>query len=220
MPFCAKAVKYPACIPKAQSIPPSIDFPDGRWMNHTVLAKDTWVSENVNSFIRYREGLEKNKTMRNSGRNEFGDRGHVARRFYKRPDCRHSYHNYVCWINFPRCDVERDMSLPTCRSSCENFFKTCHYSHDLWRCGKSKFFNGYGPESPSVDQYGVVTYLREYFPGQPFRENKYDDRGNEEPICTPAITGSSFSIKGGYSVCTGIPYYCLVMLFLLLVFLF
>lgn len=73
MPFCGKVVKYPVCIPKSQSIPPSIEFPNGRWMNHTVLAKDNWISENVNSFIRFREGLEKNKTLRNSGRNELGN---------------------------------------------------------------------------------------------------------------------------------------------------
>jgi len=33
-----------------------------------------------------------------------------------------------------------------CRSSCENFFRVCGYEKDLWRCGPSKFFNGYFPE--------------------------------------------------------------------------
>jgi hypothetical protein len=33
-----------------------------------------------------------------------------------------------------------------------------------------------------------VSYLREYFPGQPFRKNKYFKKsGQEQAICTPAV---------------------------------
>jgi 5-bromo-4-chloroindolyl phosphate hydrolysis protein len=35
---------------------------------------------------------------------------------------------------------------------------------------------------------GNVSYLREYFPGQPFRKNKYFKKsGQEQAICTPAV---------------------------------
>jgi hypothetical protein len=114
----------------------------------------------------------------------------VKRRFYKRPDCANAFKNLFCWINFPRCDVAKDLTLPTCKSACENFFKSCRYAKDLWRCGKSKYFNGYEPETPIMDQ-GNATYLRDYFPGQPFRKNKYTPRNNELPICTPALNGKA-----------------------------
>eukprot|EP01034_Spumella_vulgaris_P021371 gene21371-27401_t len=102
-------------------------------------------------------------------------------------------------MNFPRCDPTRDLTLPMCRSACENFMKSCGYERGLWRCGQSKFFNGYAPEMPQVDAItGAVQYLREYFPGQPWRENKYTTGDSELPICTPAITGSaSRSFHGG-----------------------
>ena len=40
---------------------------------------------------------------------------------------------------------------------------------------------------------GNLTYLRDYFPGQPFRKNKFNKAGLELPICTPAIDGSGIS---------------------------
>ena len=125
--------------------------------------------------------------------NEYGDPGHIKVRFYKSKDCQDAFTNFMCWINFPRCDPETGETLPTCRSACENFFITCGYESKLWRCGKTKYFNGYFPESPSASSDGTssYTYLREYFPGQPFRKNKFVKKtGQEEPICTPAVKGS------------------------------
>ena len=82
--------------------------------------------------------------------------------------------------------------MPTCRSACENYFHACNYDNDLWRCGPSDFFNGYAPESPSLDPVsGNATYLRDYFPGQPFVGNKFTAGGDEIPICTPALKGSA-----------------------------
>jgi len=75
MPYCSKAILYPACIPKYQTLPPSREFPLGRWFNNTVRAKDDWVSASVESHIRTRMGYEKNKTMKNLNKNEFGDTG-------------------------------------------------------------------------------------------------------------------------------------------------
>jgi hypothetical protein len=145
-----------------------------------------------------RIALERNKTLRKAGVNEYGDKGKIRRRFYKKPDCRNAFKNYMCWLNFPRCDPTRDLTLPTCRSCCENFFISCGYERGLWRCGKSKYFNGYEPEVPTVAPDGNVTYLREYFPGQPFRENKYSAKGGSELIvCTPAVDGSAS--RGSFS---------------------
>ncbi len=144
----------------------------------------------------YRRGLEVNKTLKALAINEYGDSGRIIKRFYKKMDCMEAYRAYFCWINFLRCDINRDLTLPTCRSACVNFFKSCGYARDLWRCGKSKYFNGYDPESPSsVDANGNPQYLRDYFPGQPFRENKFNLEDNPIPICTPSIKGSAPSIK-------------------------
>ena len=139
----------------------------------------------------YRMSLETNRTLKRAKKNEYGDIGVIKRRFYKKPDCRNAFKSYFCWINFPRCLPDRDLTLPTCRSACENFFKTCGYEKNLWRCGRAKYFDGKAPEEPEVDALGNATYLRDYFPGQPFRENKYTKDGDEIPICTPAILGSA-----------------------------
>lgn len=203
MPFCFEAVVYPACIPKYQVLPPSREFPNGRWHNNTVASKDAWIQQNVVSHMELRIGYEKNKTMKNLNKNEYGDIGHTRKRFtlpngQPRLDCQLAFKNYFCWINFPRCNVELDLTLPTCRSACENFFRTCNYEHGLWRCYKSKWFNGEEPDpgyegykGDHLSTYPNTTYLREYFPGQPFRKNKYTTMGVEHPICTPAILGAS-----------------------------
>lgn len=118
-------------------------------------------------------GFEQNETMKDLNRDIFGHLGHVRRRFWKRPDCQLAFKNMYCWINFPRCILDDDLTLPTCRSACENFFRTCNYQEGLWRCGKTKWFNGYEPENPRAGMMGLggnLTYLREYFPGQPFRK--------------------------------------------------
>lgn len=157
--------------------------------------------------------IERNKTLRKAGINEYGDKGRVRRRFYKKPDCRNAFRNYMCWINFPRCDMARDASLPTCRSACENFFISCGYERGLWRCGKSKYFNGYDAEAPIVSEQGNVSYLREYFPGQPFRENKYSAKGGSELIiCTPAVDGSASRGQFSSSVVV-LTVMCIVCLF-------
>jgi hypothetical protein len=165
----------------------------GRWFNHTVSNKDRWIEENCEEHVQERIGFERNGSLHRKNQNEYGDPGRIKRRFYKRPDCVNAYRNLFCWTNFPRCDPERDLTLPTCRSSCENFFKSCLYRFDLWRCGPSKYFNGYMPEKPVTDANGNITYLRDYFPGQPFRENKFNRKGSELPVCTPAIRGAASS---------------------------
>jgi hypothetical protein len=182
-----------ACVPTYQTLPPTMEFPSGRWYNHTILKKDNWVNERCTQHIAHRIALESNKTLKNLNHNEYGDRGHIRRRMWKRLDCQNAFKNMFCFINFPRCLPDRDLTLPTCKSACENFFKTCNYEHDLWRCGPSQYFNGYEAEMPTNDSTGNWTYYREFFPGQPFRRNKYTKMGVEDPICTPAVLGSAFS---------------------------
>ena len=200
MPFCGKFVEYPACLPKFQKIPPLRSFPKGRWFNHTVDHKDAWIEENVNNHILYRKSVERNKTLINSGRNEFGEPGTVEIRFYKNTDCMNAFRAMACFMNFPRCNPDTDMSMPTCRSACENFFISCGYEKDLYRCGRSKFFNGYEPEVPSGnDVNGTPIYLRDFFPGQPFRQNKFDKDYKPVAVCTPSVFGNAVSLSPSYS---------------------
>jgi hypothetical protein len=48
---------------------------------------------------------------------------------------------------------------------------SCQNHKDLWRCGDSQYFNGYSPEKPTYID-GLPTYLRDFFPGQPFKTNR------------------------------------------------
>lgn len=157
------------------------------------MKKDTWVKNHVDDYVAWRIFLENNASLHKRNTDEYGDPGRIKRRFYKRPDCVHAFKSMACYANFPRCDPERDLTLPTCKSACENFFKSCVYGHDLWRCGQSKYFNGYEPEQPTLLASGNMSYLRDYFPGQPFRKNKYNRKGGEIPICTPAVRGAAAS---------------------------
>jgi hypothetical protein len=93
--------------------------------------------------------------------------------------------------------VPRDITLATCTSACENYFISCGFDKSIWRCGSSKFFNGYSPESPTFDAFGDPHYLRDYFPGQPFRKNAFNKEGLNRAICTPAIDGAAFTTTSG-----------------------
>ena len=183
LPFCGTVVTYSACVPNTLegvggSSPVAKDrrFIDGRYSNHTAREKDEWVERTVKEMIKYRLGLEVNDTLLDKGEDEYGIEGGIEPRFHRNADCRNAYKNYMCWINFPRCEKGTKQSLMTCRSSCENFFRVCGYEEDLWRCGPSKYFNGYEPEQG--------TQLRDYFPGQPFRD--YDPL---RTTCTPSLEG-------------------------------
>jgi hypothetical protein len=153
------------------------------------------VGETAKEFVKYRMRLERNQSLRSKGINEYGDPVPIRKRFWHHADCRNAFKNYFCWINFPRCDLKRDESLSTCRSACENYFISCGLDRDIWRCGPSKFYNGYSPEVPSVNSFGEVTYMRDYFPGQPFKANQYNAKGMEVHVCTPAIDGSGYSMR-------------------------
>ena len=192
IPFCSDVVLYPACVPKIQPVSPSKEFPNGRWFSHDARTKDSWVKKNSLGHMAEQILHETNLTLRALNVDQNGIPGRVRRRFYHQPPCRWAYSHYFCWINFPRCDDSQDLTLPMCRSACENFFRACNYADDLYRCGPAKFFNGYEPEEPSEETGTNSSYLREYFPGQPFRDNKYDPlTGAEMAVCTPAILGAA-----------------------------
>lgn len=192
MPWCQYAVLYPACLPKEQTLPPSREFPDGRWFNHTVLTKDRWVQTYYKERLSERLVLERNRSLRAKGINEYGDSVVIQERFNRHPSCRKAFKMYWCWLNFPRCNIPRDITLATCTSACENYFISCGFDKSIWRCGSSKFFNGYSPEPVSFDVFGDPHYLRDYFPGQPFRQNAFNKEGLNRAICTPAIDGAAF----------------------------
>jgi hypothetical protein len=133
MPFCGRYIPYVPCVPKYPMLEPDRNYPIGRWYNFTILQKDEWVRNMVRGNINYRidlETTENNKTLED-----------MTPRFFKMPDCKQAYVKYMCWINFPKCDNDLE-SVRTCESSCLNFFKTCGYDKNMWRCGPSKWFNG------------------------------------------------------------------------------
>ena len=109
-------------------------------------------------------------------------------------DCSQAYMNFFCFLNFPRCD-EYENSLILCKSVCENYFISCGYSKDMWRCGPSEFLNGESAEVPSKDpKTGVYdVYTRSFFPGQPFRANEFAEDDDETPlaVCTPSLINSA-----------------------------
>jgi hypothetical protein len=212
LPFCWRATPYPICMPKLQIIPATREFPEGRWFNNTPTQKDMWVEESFIAYLAYRIKWETSSALRRAGTNEYGDKGRIKSRFNKNKDCVNAYKNLFCWINFPRCDVEKDLTLPTCLSACENYFKSCRHKKDLHRCGPMEYFNGYEPEKPqSVDINGKGLYLRDYFPGAPWIPNKFDPDDRERQVCTPSLTGSAFnSVFSSLHSIFGLIFYCFV----------
>ena len=140
-------------------------------------------------------------------------------------DCIDAFKRYMCSINFPRCD-ENEESLGTCESTCMNLFYTCGFSKDLYRCGRSEFFNGgEGAHLPRAEGGGGSPeaknlplwiqgawlalggasqlmpgkrYWRDYFPGQPFRPNEFEPYPNDDPTIAEGepIPVCTPSIKG------------------------
>ncbi len=53
--------------------------------------------------------------------------------------------------------MTRDESMGLCESVCMNYFGSCAYHTDIFRCGPSEFFNGYAPEAgpPYLSKYRV-----------------------------------------------------------------
>lgn len=163
-PLLFRRRPVPRLCSKIQPVSPSKEYPNGRWFSHDARTKDSWVKKNSLGHMAEQILHETNETLKALNVDQNGIPGRVRRRFYHTPPCRWAYSHYFCWINFPRCDESQDLTLPMCRSACENFFRACNYAEDLYRCGPAKFFNGYEPEEPSAETGTNTSYLREYFP--------------------------------------------------------
>lgn len=177
MPFCKDVVRYRACVPQFSALSPTFD----------TKTKDDWVASAFSRIVATRKRIETNDTLQSLGVNELGNEGEVAVRFTDNPDCENAYKNFFCWLNFPRCDEEQ-RSLILCRSVCENSFESCNYDKEMWRCGPPEYYGGASPELDDVlDANGLPVYWRAQFPGQPFRDNAFDEDGNALAVCTPSI---------------------------------
>ena len=64
MPFCAKYVKYTACVPLTKQTP------GGDWDNHTLPAKDAWIQEQTSLVAMERIRHEMNETLQDLEVNE------------------------------------------------------------------------------------------------------------------------------------------------------
>jgi len=216
MPFCKDIVNYRACVPRYQGGSVS------RWGNHSVRTKDRWVEESFFREFNLRKQIETNETLQDFGIDENGEEGAPVMRFYPSGhedannfinDCAQAYMNLFCWANFPRCDPE-EKSLILCTSVCENYFKSCGYPKDMWRCGDSELINAERVEAPLLfkegfeidvqgfDPLGNQYFLRSFFPGQPFRQNRFEADGQTPiVICTPSIkNGAQDTIKRAANV--------------------
>lgn len=228
MPYCGKFLRYRACVPKYDRI----------WPNHTILTKDAWVEETVIKIVQERKEHEANQAYKDDNINEWSaeegeeyrSEGMPVNRFYNNneedpdgitykltqgqegtdiTDCERSFRQYMCYLNFPRCDDE-DKSLILCRSACENLMRACHYQKDMQRCGPSEWVNGVdGPEIPTLDdETGLYDVrIRGFFPGQPFRD--YEEECTESingkeceatVVCTPSLVNKADSVAGFVSL--------------------
>ena len=100
-----------------------------------------------------------------------------------------------------------------CQSVCQNLMDTCHIPYDLQRCGPPEWHNGNEPEEMLFynDAGSYPILMRDFFPGQPFRENQYETPAEKEPkiVCTPSLPGAAGRPSGpsiaavGFSIIAG-----------------
>lgn len=174
-PFCAKSVHYRACVPK--------EYP---WFpNHTLGAKDGWIAGTFDRVKKRRLLIESGAVPVDLQPWEGGGPG-TALRFSANLDCETAYRNFLCYMNFPRCDAQ-DESMMLCRSVCINYFRACRYATDMIRCFAVENQGGATPESTTTidPETGLPILSRAPYPGQPFRDNVFAN-GVEQPVCTPA----------------------------------
>jgi len=97
MPFCADVVRYTACVPRETSWYPNL----------TVTLKDDWARSTYSSFIAERSDIE-NGDLKPTDPTKYNYwYESVTSRFTAMhgADCVEAYRNYMCWLNFPRCDA-------------------------------------------------------------------------------------------------------------------
>lgn len=197
--FCASAVQYPACVPKEHA-----------WdANHTLSNKDAWVAATFLA-VRARRLLVEAGTLPpdwqpwEGGLKPKDPTPEGSRRFSRSPDCIQAYRNFLCWMNFPRCDAQGN-SLELCSSVCFNYFRACNYPANMVRCYDPV---NYGAPLDEVTQQrldgtlvinsatGLPILYNAPYPGHPFRPNLLVG-GREQPVCTPALTGGATRAAAG-----------------------
>jgi len=191
MPFCGEFIAryYRPCVPKPAYIGPDLNYPLGRFTNHTVREKDRWIEMTVKRIIQQWT----HQNLATSFRNDQQPLESITTtRFTNNLACQAAFTQYMCWINFPRCD-EFEESLPTCQSACENFFRVCGYSVDFLRCGSRNSGKEWSRSTKSG--YNGTLYTPNFFPGQPFKSNEFIPNTDvPKAVCTPSIKGSSSKI--------------------------
>lgn len=187
---------------------------DPTFSNHTYQNKDAWVEDMFYRITNERKALEMNVTLQSLGVNEYGEEGEVVQRFWNGDvedpngelfaaeeggtevtDCEKAFKNYICYMNFPRCDAEKN-SLIMCRSVCENYMNACGIPDWLYRCGEAKYMYDRTPEDPKQDEETLEfdIFYRAKFPGAPFRDYEEDDSTDPVtviPKCTPSVKGAA-----------------------------
>ena len=211
---------------------------DPTFANHTYQNKDAWIEDMFKRITNERKALEMNYTMMDLGVDEYGQEGEVIQRFWNGdeidPDgikyrarnggsevteCEKSFKHYMCYINFPRCDAEKN-SLIMCRSICENLMSACNIPQWLHRCGDAKYMYDSFPETPTQnpETLDFDQYYRAPFPGAPFRdyeEEWVDGEYRAVPKCTPSVIGSSRSGHGDVMVVSVVVLVSLVVVMFL-----
>ncbi|KAF0708158.1 hypothetical protein AaE_013330 [Aphanomyces astaci] len=182
MPFCGPILPYTTCVPRAQTL----------WYNHSVKSKDLFLAQMFKKIVVQRQLYEADVAMQSAGVDEWGGLGEIVPRYTENKDCQDAFRNYMCWLNFPRCD-DAGRSLVLCRSVCENFFKACMQPKDLWRCGQPQYVDGYTAEISTIaNMAGVLQYYRAPFPGSPFRDNAFTaDKLEALAVCTPSLLNAA-----------------------------
>lgn len=161
MPFCGPLIQFPVCVPRYTEWYPNL----------TITAKDDFLRSHYIELVTERLNQEQ-------GFVTFGDpnfynylQKEPTEHYVKNDDCQRAFKNFLCWMNFPRCDAAGE-SLMLCRSVCENFFRTCRFPRDIWRCYNPEFYGGLKPEGTDGDQElnkdGNPIFLRALLPGIPF----------------------------------------------------
>mmetsp|Transcript_88091 Transcript_88091/g.251419 ORF Transcript_88091/g.251419 Transcript_88091/m.251419 type:complete len:183 (+) Transcript_88091:599-1147(+) len=90
MPFCASHTNYELCLPEEKYIPPDRNFPNGRWNNFTVRAKDDYIRRMITGNIHWRIDLEtkwrlqeENPLCKKPPCNEWGEHKEIIPPFFR-----------------------------------------------------------------------------------------------------------------------------------------
>ena len=199
-PFCAStlggAAGYSVCVPR------EYDF----YPNLTLSRKDAWVQAAHAYTVARRRSIELTGGPPASDPApldadwEGGLLKQSQWHFQANDECAAAYRNFICYMNFPRCDAKGE-SLILCRSVCENFFRSCRIADFLNRCyDHPEFYGAKEKEADiNVDSHGLPVYSRYFLPGMPFRDIEYAETpkligGALTPlkeVCTPSVPGGA-----------------------------